>query len=244
METKLIKGLEKIEENDIVVICLPHAGGGASFFNSWSRYFKKPYAICPVQLPGREERIIEKPVESMTDIAGEIVEILMTLKNDFILFGHSMGTKMLFEVEKLLEKNGRMAKLAVVSACPPPDRLESEKIAHLPDDRFIEALLNYDGIPQVLLENRQLLDMFLPMLKADFRLSEDYVCEDSTPIKCPICAMGANQDYDALEPAIKAWVNYTQDDFSYRMFEGTHFYIKEKEEEVLSQIKKYFDKVN
>lgn len=47
MEIKLIKGLEKIEKDDIVVICLPHAGGGASFFNSWSKYFKKPYAICP-----------------------------------------------------------------------------------------------------------------------------------------------------------------------------------------------------
>lgn len=244
MDTKLIKGLEKVEKNDIAVICLPHAGGGASFFNSWSKYFKKPYVICPVQLPGREERIQEKPIESMLDVARQIADIIMTLENDFILFGHSMGTKMLFEVEKLLEKNGRMAKLAVVSACPPPDRLESEKIANLPDDRFIESLLNYDGIPQVLLENRQLLDMFLPMLKADFRLSEDYVCTDSTPIKCPIFAMGANQDYDALEPAIKAWEGYTKDTFTYKMFEGSHFYIKESEQAVLSQIKEYFDRVN
>ncbi len=239
MKVQLIKGLEKVNKDDVIVLCLPHAGGGASFFNSWSKFFDKPYLICPVQLPGREERFLEPPIESINDIAEEIVNAILEYKNKLVLFGHSMGTKMVFEVERLLERNNRKAEVAIVSACPPPDKGERNKLSRLSDDEFLEAIINYDGTPEALIQNRDLMKMFLPTLKADFRLSEEYQCKDSSPLECPIIALGADGDADASEKEIMAWADYTSKDFKYQMFEGNHFYIKDREDEVLCQIKKW-----
>ena len=43
------------------LFCFPYAGGGASVFRNWLPYAAGEVEICPVQLPGREERLVEVP---------------------------------------------------------------------------------------------------------------------------------------------------------------------------------------
>lgn len=37
---------------------------------------KGKVTVCPIQLPGREERIMEKPYHNMTDMLDELEEII------------------------------------------------------------------------------------------------------------------------------------------------------------------------
>ncbi len=169
---ELIKGLEHIEREDIVFLCFPHAGGGASFYNSWKGCFEDNIKLCPIQLPGREDRFAEEPIKSVDIVTDEVVRSLMNIDNKLVLFGHSMGTKMLYEVEKELEKRGRASELVIVSACAPPHMPDKFPISHLPDDQFILELMKYNGIPQSMAQQKEVLDLFLPMLRSDFIMGE------------------------------------------------------------------------
>lgn len=61
MNLKLIKNTENINKEKITLFCLPFAGGGASAYNQWAKKMQGKVTVCLVQLPGREERIMEKP---------------------------------------------------------------------------------------------------------------------------------------------------------------------------------------
>ncbi len=234
---ELIKGLDDIKSEDIILICFPHAGGSASFYNSWKDYLGERIKICPIQLPGREDRFTEEPIRTMDIITEQVVQSLMNKQNKLILFGHSMGTKMLYEVERELESRGRVSELIVVSACSPPHVPDKFPISDLPDDQFIEELIKYNGIPESMALHREIIDLFLPMLRSDFVMSESYICSERIKLACPILALGGNKDDGANEEDVKAWAEYTDDIFQYHIFEGDHFYLKEKEEKVIKAIK-------
>lgn len=68
MNQRLLKNGENINSQNITLFCFPFAGGGASAYNSWVQKMKDTITVCPIQLPGREERIMEKPYHNMTDM--------------------------------------------------------------------------------------------------------------------------------------------------------------------------------
>ena len=245
MDSKLVKGLEAIYQGDIMLICFPYAGGGASAYYRWSNQLADVCHVCPIQLPGREERLVEQAYTRVEDVAEQVVDILQNYDNPMVLYGHSMGTKILYEVEKRLEERNKAAQLVIVSGCRPPHEKETKLLADLSDEDFVEALAEFHGIPEALLENKELLHFFLPTLRADFLLSESYQCFEKKLLQAPIRAMGGNCDSEAPEDDMRAWKEYHPEDFECQMFEGTHFYIREHEHEVVHQIeawiKQYVD---
>ena len=239
MEQRIIKGLENVEKDYMIFLCFTHAGAGASFYYRWKKPLQYLCKVCQVQLAGREDRADEEPYKDMFTPAEEIIEILMAYDNRLVLFGHSMGTKLLYEVEKGLEKRGRKSELVIVSACPPPHMKEKNPIGKLPEEEFIKELIKLNGIPKLMQENKEILNMFLPVLRADFLLSEGYVCKEKVELKSPIKVMGGLEDSEATQSELLLWSEYGRDDFSFRIFEGDHFYIREHEKEVLKQIEKF-----
>lgn len=228
-DTKLIKGLEKVTSDKKVLVAFPYAGGGASFYYRWQKTFEGICSVCPVQLPGREERFGEKFYTSVEKIADDVSEILSKTENPLILYGHSMGTKIVYEVEKRLEERGKTAELVIVSGCQNPMDKDRELISDLPDDVFVEKLISYNGISEELVANKDLLKIFLPILRADFIVSEGYKCESLNCLKAPVRAMGGYEDREAGEEAIKGWEQVNPGDFAFEMFEGSHFFIRDNE---------------
>ena len=76
MNQRLLKNGENINSQNITLFCFPFAGGGASAYNSWVQKMKDTITVCPIQLPGREERIMEKPYHNMTDMLDELEETI------------------------------------------------------------------------------------------------------------------------------------------------------------------------
>lgn len=175
MNLKLIKNTENINKEKITLFCLPFAGGGASAYNQWAKKMQGKVTVCPVQLPGREERIMEKPYIDMPVMLDDLEEAVReAVDGPYALWGHSMGGKISYELEKRLEAEGYRAKYLFISGSRIPSIPEPKPIYHLPDEAFKRELGRFEGTPKEILENQELLDFFLPMLRADFTMDETY----------------------------------------------------------------------
>lgn len=96
------------EEKEVILFCFPYAGGGASVFRTWQEKIGKDIKIIPAHYPGHEERIMEKPFESMEDLVLNIYKEISELKEQpFYLFGHSVGSRVAYELAAKCEENGQ-----------------------------------------------------------------------------------------------------------------------------------------
>lgn len=154
----------------------------------------------------------------------------------YALWGHSMGGKISYELEKRLEAAGYTAKCLFISGSRVPSIPEPNPIYHLPDEAFKRELGRFEGTPKEILENQELLDFFLPMLRADFTMDETYYDKAGVVLHTPISAFGGEKDDEADESAILEWGKYTDNDFNYRIFPGGHFYLRDCEDEVISEV--------
>lgn len=108
MNIKFVKNFNQICPERPTLFCFPFAGGGASAYNSWIQKMQGKITVCPIQLPGREERIMEKPYSNMVDMLDELEEsIWESIKGSYAFWGHSMGGKIAYELERRMEKRGK-----------------------------------------------------------------------------------------------------------------------------------------
>jgi medium-chain acyl-[acyl-carrier-protein] hydrolase len=152
--------LSKIPETDTQtnfrLFCFPFAGAGASIYSNWHRYLPKNFEVCPIQLPGREERHSEKPFVDIISMVAELGEILKPyLAQPFAFFGHSMGALISFELTRHLRKLKQpMPESLFISARPAPQIQQIHPITYnLPDLEFIEELRKIQGTPEPVLQN-------------------------------------------------------------------------------------------
>ena len=187
MESKFIKNYKSISKEKITLFCLPYAGGGASAYNRWMKEMQDTITVCPIQLPGREERIMEKPYSDMKIMLEDLVpEIEHIVDGNYALWGHSMGGKIAYEIEKCMEKDGYRAQCLFISGTRIPSIPEPNPIFQLPDEIFKKELGRFEGTPKEILDNQELLDFFLPMLRADFTMDETYYDDRVTVLHTPI----------------------------------------------------------
>lgn len=231
-----IKNLEKVKSVEHVIICFPFAGGGASAYQSWVVNSPANIAFCPVQLPGRENRIIEEPLTSMEEVKKSILNDLIGIfdSNENISFwGHSMGAKIAYELAAELQESGHCVKNLFVSACPCPGDFPKRTISNLSDDDFIIELNRFNGTPKEILEDREVLDFFLPMLRADFGIVEKYADTRGIRLNCPIVGFCGDDDSISSPAELLKWEQYTNASFSYHVFKGDHFFIKNYEKDII-----------
>jgi medium-chain acyl-[acyl-carrier-protein] hydrolase len=209
------------------LICLPPAGGGASRYRNWPAHLPEEVEVLPVQLPGRENRFNEPPIESMEQLVSQLAgELAGYLTRPFVLFGHSMGALIAFELIRRLRSSGMAPVHLFASGCRAPDLPSRSPDWHtLPDPEFIGKLEEMGGIPAELLADRQFLDVMLPTLRSDCILSETYVYRPQPPLNCPISAFGGLQDDEVYPEDVQGWSSHTTKVFRAHMLPGDHFFI-------------------
>jgi medium-chain acyl-[acyl-carrier-protein] hydrolase len=208
------------------LFCFPYAGGGAAVYRPWVPELPGTIEVCAVQLPGRESTFGEPPITSMRSLIAAIVdEIGPLLDVPFAFFGHSLGSIIAYETALALMGEAVDPLCLIVSGHRAP-QLPSPRapIAHLPDADFLEEVSRLGGIPAEVLESPELLELVLPVLRADFALAETYHAPLEVALRCPVLALGSRSDY-VSEEAIAAWREVTRGPFEWRMFSGGHFYI-------------------
>jgi len=86
-------------------------------------------------------------------------------------------------------------------------------------------LCRLNGTPREVLEDEELRQILLPLLRADFAVYETYRYSTEPPLNCPISAFGGLQDYRVSRGDLEAWRDQTNVSFSLRMFPGDHFFL-------------------
>lgn len=224
------------------LICFPYAGGGASVFRSWANHeFLADTEICAVQLPGREARIAESPVDDLCQLVHTLGEVLEPyLDRPFAFFGHSVGALVSFELARELRRvRGIEPSHLFVSGCPAPHLPCSERICDLPEDEFLERLYRFNGTPSEVLSHPELMHMMLPALRADFSLRDRYLYREEPPLSCSITSFGGMGDTHVDGLMLRAWRQHTRERFQLWLFQGDHFFVRTAQEpllEVLSSV--------
>ncbi len=220
--------------------CFPFAGGGASVYRQWSRQLPVAAAVCPVQLPGREERWTEEPITDLTHLIDTLTEVLWPwLDVPFAFFGHSMGALMAFELAReIRRRNGPKPIHLFVSGARAPHAVDHDPpIHHLPDAEFVaELAARHNGIPHDVMENDELMELVLPLLRADFSMCEQYRHVDDEPLDCPISVYAGDGDAKVNYESLAGWSDHTRGGASIRVFPGDHFFVTRESSRVLEAL--------
>ena len=231
----------------IRLFCFPYAGGGPYIFQGWSKWLPEHVGLYTVHLPGRGTRMRCAPIDKLHLIVDAVVKALQPLQDmPFAFFGHSMGALLAFEAAKALRcQRSCGPRLLFASACSPPSMVEEqrENIYNLSDEAFIEKIKNLGGTPPEVLENKELLDLLMPTLRADFTAVDTYKYELAAPLTCPIVIIFGTQDDDACGLIMEGWNRETTRTLLAHEIQGGHFFIHTAEAElqqiIISDLRAY-----
>jgi surfactin synthase thioesterase subunit len=214
------------------LFCFPYAGGNASIYRNWHDWLAPGIEVVAVELPGRGMHISEPAIDRMDVLVDRVLTAMRPLLDrPFALFGHSVGALLAFELShRLAATGGPEPQHLIVSGMGAPHIPYSGTPIHdLPDGEFIAALRALNGTPPEVLANDALLDCFLDLLRADFRLGETYRCDRIVRLRHPITAFGGVHDECFPREDVEAWQHHTDARCVVRWLPGDHFFIREHE---------------
>jgi medium-chain acyl-[acyl-carrier-protein] hydrolase len=210
------------------LFCFPYAGGGSLAYRGWHASLPRGVELCPVHLPGRERRMREPCITDSRDLARAAAEALRPhLDVPFAIFGHSMGALIGFEFARSLRRDGgpEPAHLFVSGHYAPQLPRKTPPTYDLPEPEFVEELRRLNGTPREVMEHPELMQLMIPILRADFKLVQTYAYADEPPLGCPITAFGGTDDPEVSRDSLAAWREQTSGAFSLQMFPGDHFFL-------------------
>ena len=217
--------------------CFPYAGGGASIFRKWPGLLPETIELIAIQPPGRETRFVE-PLS--TDLHASAVAVADAMRPwldlPFVIFGHSLGTLLGYQTAVELRRRGLGQPALLCMSGRGAPHLEKQRCERhlLPHDRFVEELRDMQGTPDEVLASEELMELLVPILRADFALNASYDPGNQPPFDCPLVAYGGTTDVDVAHADLHSWQRYTNRSVDVRMFEGGHFFVDTSREQVLS----------
>jgi medium-chain acyl-[acyl-carrier-protein] hydrolase len=211
------------------LFCFPYGGSGASIYRPWAQKIVPTVQLCPIQLPGRENRHAELPIIQFDRLISTLVEVLRPLLDSpFAFYGHSLGALTAFEITRELRRQGmsRPAQL-FISGCRAPQLSQAPPMRLMSDRDFLATIERlYGDLPSAIRSDPDMLDLFLRMLRADFDLLESYRYVPEEPLEVPIHVFGGMDDAHVHQSHLEAWRIHTAGQFSLRMYVGDHFFIR------------------
>ena len=210
------------------LFCFPYAGGSSLIFRKWVDSLPASIELCPVRLPGREGRARETPYHHLHSLVEATYEGIQSyLDKPFAFFGHSMGAILSYHLTHYARHKCGLepAHLFISGRRAPQFTDEQTPTYKLPDKEFIEDLQRLNGTPREVLENHELMQMMIPLLRADFEVCQTYQYAPLPVLSCPITAYGGLQDADVSRENLAGWREHTTGTFTLRMLPGDHFFI-------------------
>lgn len=238
-----VKNEELLKKATIRLFCFPYAGAGASVYLSWRQYFdSNNIIVCPISLPGRENRIRENLIDNVVEIIDKVYEAIKDyLDKPYAILGHSMGGILAYELTKKIEsENGRKPLILFLSATALTLPNRDIPIHQLDEDMFAQHILKLGGTYSELLYNEEFRECYFPIIRNDYKIAEEYKC-DYKKICTPICAFASKDDKEMkFEETLK--ISTLTEDFFLYEFSGGHFFINDSEEKVCQLVKQVLAK--
>ncbi|MBW4476050.1 MAG: thioesterase II family protein [Tolypothrix brevis GSE-NOS-MK-07-07A] len=214
------------------LFCLPYAGASSLIFRRWLTSLPTTVEVCPIELPGRGLQSRLTPFSRLQPLISTLTSALLPyLDKPFAFFGHSLGGLVSFELARQLRREYNLSPVHLFVSARRAPQIPSPKppIHALPDTEFIEELRRFNGTPDSVLQNTELMELLMPILRADFAMLETYVYAQEPPLECPITVFGGLEDEEASLEELKAWRSHTIASYNLQMFRGDHFFIQSEQ---------------
>lgn len=228
------------EGNNKLILSFPFAGASAQVFNCFQQYIPGDFNLSAVQYPGRGT-LIDKPliykINDMIHFLQKDIMSCFTRYQSIWIYGHSLGALIAYEMLSFLYRNKMRIEKCVlnIGACPSPSQIYTqEKIHHLPDNKFLEKLVKGNGLQKEFTSNKSLIEMYLPILRADFTMYETYHSVYSKePLPIPIKVFAGKEDSGVHIKDLDDWNKLTASSYELTTVSGDHFFLNDQAEHII-----------
>ncbi|WP_416904043.1 thioesterase II family protein [Micromonospora echinospora] len=217
------------------LVCLPHAGGSASFYFPVSRALSPAVEVLSVQYPGRQDRRQEPCVDNLPELARQVFRVLRPwLDQPLAIFGHSMGATLGFEVARLMEaETGTSAAHLFPSGRRAPSCHRDETVHLLDDEGLLADVKKLSGTNSAVLGDPDMLRAALPAIRNDYRAAETYEYTPGPKLSCPVTVFTGDDDPKTTVDEARAWQEHTNGPFDMHVFPGGHFFLAQHQPAIL-----------
>ena len=223
-----------------LIFCFHHAGGMAMAYKKWIEYNDVNWEFVPVELPGRGCRAAEPSMCNINEIAYGAAKAIseFSMGRKVIIYGHSMGARIAFQVAYELENSFGLFPLALfVSVMNAPGAYYNERYnTEMNDDYLIKELRYIGAIPEEILNDQKYMEYFLPIIKKDYMLHELF-SGVGEKLNASIYVYNGKDDALVNHKVINRWSEHTLANTVIRYFEGKHFFLFDLGREYVSYLK-------
>jgi surfactin synthase thioesterase subunit len=213
----------------INLFCLPFAGGNKYSYREFTEKAPSFLNIITLDYPGRGTRMKDPLPAHIDELTNDLYNQVAPLvgRSAYAIYGHSLGGLMAYKLTRKLLEHGHEPPLHlfITGTTGPSATSRTEKKRHLLNRTdFIAEIRDLDGMPEEILNNEELLYYFEPILRSDFKISEDYLHEELAPLNIPITVItGTEEDMELAD--VQLWQKETNHVVDFKRMPGKHFFI-------------------
>lgn len=225
----------------IDLFCLPYAGGSVAIYRDWLKYAASHINVIPLEYAGRGTRYCEPLYKNFEECIEDLYGIVKkNIEHDktFALFGHSMGALVAYEITLKLKADNLIPKHLFISSRVPPHLSQFNYFSSLTNDQFLLRLEKMGGTPKEFFKENELIDIYLPIIKNDFRIIEEYLSSNQTfsseGILCNTSGFFGKEENIIEE--MQEWNRYIAKEYKVFQMQGDHFYLNKEEKSLIKLI--------
>jgi medium-chain acyl-[acyl-carrier-protein] hydrolase len=227
------------------LFCFTFAGSSAQIFYTWNEHVPEWLEISGFELPGHGARLAEKPIDTQDAAAVAIADTLEPfLDRPYALFGHCLGAALAYEAIRVLRERGKPQPVRLFSsgARGPHLGIPIADVESMGDDEFIEHMHKSYAAPIHFLNHPEMRPLFLPMVRADARMTQNYRYVAGPRVSCPVTAIAGETDPDVFPEHLEGWRQHTTAEVTTRIYPGNHFFFLESAPRVLADFTEDLDR--
>jgi len=221
------------------LLCFPYAGGSAAIFRRWAD-ISADLEFIGAQYRGRDARMRDYPYRSIREFVEEgLADIENFCDKPYAIFGHSMGAMVAFGLAKKLADNvaHKPVHLFLSGLASPRRRVSGKRIYDLPHNDFLCELRNLGGTPPEILENPDILEILLPVIRADFEAAYYWHIDEYCDLMIPTTIFGGMDDRGIPVEELVDWASYTSESVEVNLHPGGHFFIRDEFPAIIESIR-------
>ena len=200
-------------------------------YQPWRKFVNPNIDIEPVELAGRGKRINQPMYSSIKEAVEDVYNIIEEhLDQPYAFFGHSMGAGIAYELtHKIVGLKKRWPSAVIFSgrSAPHVERADDKKYHLMDEDLFRKEVIELGGTPPEFFDYPELMDLFIPLLKNDFKLAETDIYNgkiDPLPMDIHVFL---GEDDDLTKDQCDGWKQHSERNCNIHYFEGGHFFLND-----------------